>query len=83
MVIFNNVFSPYILEFYIIFKFTVPRQVLLAKLEQLQELDEPLDPSEDWLDYEEEGQAAPNTSGHHNSSTASNESITLHHNRGG
>ncbi|CAH1402311.1 unnamed protein product [Nezara viridula] len=61
----------------------VPRQVLLTNSEQLQELDEPLDPSEDWLDYEEEGQAAPNTSGHHNSSTASNESITLHHNRGG
>nr|XP_014289524.1 protein eva-1 homolog C-like isoform X2 [Halyomorpha halys] len=60
----------------------VPRQVLQARIEQLQELDEPLEPSEDWLDYEEEGQAAPNTSGHHNSSTASNESITLHHNRG-
>lgn len=52
----------------------VARQVLLAKLEQPSEADEPPDPGEPWPDYDEEEEAAPNTSGHRN-----NDSGSLYH----
>ncbi|XP_014272672.1 protein eva-1 isoform X2 [Halyomorpha halys] len=61
----------------------VPRKVLLPKYEQGQEEDEALEPADEWVDYDEEELAAPNTIGQHNISTAANESVTLHHNRGG
>ncbi|CAH1401417.1 unnamed protein product [Nezara viridula] len=61
----------------------VPRKVLLPKYEQGQEEDEAQEPADEWVDYDEEELAAPNTIGQHNISSAANESVTLHHNRGG
>ena len=61
----------------------MPRQVLHPKYEQRQEQDEIQESADEWLDYEEEGLAAPNTSGRHNSSVTANESVTLHYNRAG
>ncbi|CAH1401431.1 unnamed protein product [Nezara viridula] len=52
----------------------VARQVLLVKLEQPSEPDESPDPGEPWPDYDEEEEAAPNTSGHRN-----NDSGNLYH----
>lgn len=61
----------------------VPRRVLKPEYEEKAEADEASEAVEDAVDYEEEGMAAPNTSGHHNTSGVMNESVTSHHNRDG